>query len=149
MSTKKSKKNGASKKPAPKKQPTKTNKKPAAAKPATGKQRDLVQVRLKRHKDKNRGHHHIILEDFEDKHVSVGLTTKKTKGKNSTRKNYPCEVDPLGKGKDSFMRRQGTVDLMSNYDTREQKGKMSPKDYAKAKEYGDKAKNKYIEKQKK
>ena len=116
--------------------------------PATGnkypKRNDLVPVRIKKHGDKNGGHHHVILEDFEDKHVSVGLTTRKTKGKNSTHTNYECEFDPLGKGNRSYMRRQGMVAPIKEYDKQEHKGKMSPKDYAKAKEYGNKAKQKYL-----
>ena len=113
------------------------------------KRNDLVSVRIKKHGDKNGGHHHIIVEDFEDKHVSVGLTTRKTKGKNSTHTNYKCEFDPLGKGTESYIRRQGTVAPVKEYEPHERKGKMSPKDYARAKEYGDKAKRKYLSKRKK
>lgn len=83
----------------------------------------------------------MILESFEDKHVSVGLTTEAKKGKNSP--NYHCEVDPLGQGKKSYLRRSGTVDKKTNY-YGERSGNMTPKDLAKAKQYGDKAKEKYI-----
>lgn len=69
----------------------------------------LISVRIKRHRDKNGGHHHIIVEDIDNKHVSVGLTTKQTKGKNSNRKNYPCERNPLGGKEKSYLRTQGTV----------------------------------------
>lgn len=71
---------------------------------------------------------------------------KAKKGRNSP--NYACEVDPLGKGKQSYMRRQGTVAPIRDYENCESKGKMSPKDYAKAKEYGDRAKQKYLNKKK-
>lgn len=43
------------------------------------------------------------------------------------------------------MRRQGTVAPVKEYE-RPCKGNMTSKDYAKAKEYGDKAKQKYIDK---
>lgn len=109
---------------------------------------DLIPVRIKKHRDKNGGHHHIIFEDLEDKHVSVGMTTKQTKGKNSTHKNYRCEKDPLGRGKESFLRRQGTVAPRSEYSEKENKGAMTPKDFQKAKGYADKAKQKYLNKKK-
>ena len=115
------------------------NKKSPSAKP-----KGLIPVRIKKHRDKNGGHHHIIVEDIENKHVSVGLTTRITKGKNSTRKNYPCERDPLGTSKKSYMRTQGTVAKKKEYEPKEISGAMTPKDYAKAKEYADKAKIKYI-----
>ena len=105
----------------------------------------LVPVRIKKHRDKNGGHHHIIVEDIDNKHVSVGLTTKKTKGKNSKHKNYKCEVNPLGGKETSYMRTQGTVARKQEYDKQEKKGAMAPKDYEKAQEYADKAKRKYLE----
>ncbi len=103
----------------------------------------LIPVRIKTHKDNKGGHPHIIVDDVDDKHVSVGITHDKKKGKNSP--NYPMERNPLG-GKDkSYMHRQGTVDNKKSY-RGERQGKITPKDFAKAKEYGDKAKRKYIEK---
>ena len=45
------------------------------------------------------------------------------------------------------MRRQGTVAPKKEY-SGERKGKMTPRDYGKAKEYGDKAKQKYIDRKK-
>lgn len=107
-----------------------------------------VPVKLKRHRDVQGNHNHVILEDFEDKHVSVGLTTQPKKGKNSNSPNYILEVSPLGDGKQSYMRRQGTVDFQKNYFD-EQSGYMTFKDYEQAKVYGERAKQKYIEKQKK
>ena len=101
---------------------------------------------LKRHRDKNGGHQHVILENIEDKHVSVGLSSKSKKGRNST--NYKCETDILGNGKASFLRRQGTVDSMTNYDS-PRSAKMTEKDYAQAKVYGERAKRKYLDKRKK
>ena len=47
------------------------------------------------------------------------------------------------------MRRQGTVAPIKEYEKKERKGKMSPKDYAKAREYGDRAKQKYLSNRKK
>lgn len=100
-----------------------------------------VTVLIKQHKDKKGGHPHVVLEDIDDKHVSVGLTHARKKGKNSP--NYAMEYDPLGGNKPSYMHRQGTVDNKKAY-YNNRKGKMSAKDYDKAKEYGDKAKKKYI-----
>ena len=104
-------------------------------------------VTIKKHRDTNGNHPHIILEDFENNYVSVGLTRASKKGRNAT--NYACEINPLGGEDKSYMRRQGTVEPKSNYIPPERKGKMSPKDFEKAKQYGDKAKQKYLEKTKK
>ena len=108
----------------------------------------LVSVNIKNHKDKKGGHPHVIMEDIEDKHVSVGLTHDKYKGKGeNSGKNYALEHNPLG-GKDkSYLRRQGTVDSKESYYS-PRKGKMSPKDYARAKEYGGRAKQKYLDRKK-
>ena len=87
------------------------------------------------------------MKDYEDKHVSVGLSTQSTKGKNSNSTNYTLDTSPLGDGKHSYMWRQGTVDLQSNYFD-EQSGYMTPKDYERAKVYGERAEQKYIENEK-
>ncbi len=105
-----------------------------------------ISVVIKKHDDSNNGHPHVILEDFEDKHVSVGLTTRKYKGTNSSRKNYRLEKDPFGKLENSYMRRQGIVDYKTNYQN-PRKGKLTKKDYEQALLYGQKAKEKYIKKQ--
>lgn len=106
-----------------------------------------IEVVIKKHNDSNNGHPHVILEDFEgDKHVSVGLTTRKQKGANSSRKNYRLEKDPLDEVEESYMRRQGTVDYQKNY-FEPRKGKLTKKDYERALLYGQKAKEKYIKKQ--
>ena len=105
-----------------------------------------ISVVIKKHNDSNNGHPHVILEDFEDKHVSVGLTTRKYKGTNSSRKNYRLEKDPLDEVEESYMRRQGTVDYQKNY-FEPRKGKLTKKDYERALLYGQKAKEKYIKKQ--
>lgn len=103
-----------------------------------------ISVLIKDHHDSNAGHPHVIVEDFEgDKHVSVGLTTQKLKGKNAT--NYKLEKDPLGEVEESYMRRQGTVDLQKNY-SNSRKGKLTKKDYERALLYGQRAKEKYIKK---
>ena len=105
-------------------------------------QNGLVPVYIKNHKDKKGGHPHVILGDIDNKHVSVGLTYDKYKGKNHP--NYPLEHNPLG-GKDtSYLRRQGTVDSKENYYS-PRKGQMTPKDLARAKEYGNHAKQKYVD----
>lgn len=110
---------------------------------AIEKNKDMVIVTLKYHGDKNGGHHHVIVEDIDDCHVSVGLSTRKKKGKNNP--NYPLEQSPLGDGKKSYMRRQGTVAPKREYYSPSE-GVMTEKNYAKAKEYGDKAKKKYLDK---
>lgn len=130
----------------------KNAKKPAASK-AAGKKKTIkpqrqnavkpndIQVQIKRHDDKNGGHNHVIVGNVDDRHVSVGLTTKVKKGKNAP--NYKLEKSPLQDGKQSFMRRQGSVcPKKEYYDARH--GTMTKKDYAKAKEYGERAKQKYI-----
>lgn len=102
-----------------------------------------MSVILKRHRDKNNGHRHVILGDIDDKHVSVGLTSKKKKGRNST--NYDCKSDVIGNGENSYMRRQGTVDYKSNYFS-PTTGQMAEKAYEQAKIYGERAKERYLNK---
>ena len=106
----------------------------------------FISVLLKRHRDSRGNHKHVILEDIDDSHVSVGTTTKPKKGKNSP--NYKCENDIIGNGKQSYLRRQGIVDLKENYSDPSQ-GRMSEKDYAQAKVYGQRAKEKYLAEKKK
>lgn len=101
----------------------------------------IIPVRIKTHKDKTGGHPHIIVEDIEDKHVSVGLSTKPKKGKNNP--NYALKSSPLCDGKTSYMRRQGTVAPQKEY-YGERKGRMTQKDYRQAKVYADNAKQKYL-----
>lgn len=101
----------------------------------------LVSVKIKDHADKNGGHPHVIIENIDDKHVSVGLTTSPKKGKNHP--NYKLGQSPLGDGKISYMRRQGTVAPKKEY-MNPRTGKMQSADYNKAKEYGNKAKQKYL-----
>ena len=106
-----------------------------------------IEVVIKKHDDSNNGHPHVILEDFEgDKHVSVGLTTRKQKGANSAGNNYRLEKDPLDEVEESYMRRQGTVDYQKNY-FEPRKGKLTKKDYERALLYGQRAKEKCIKKQ--
>ena len=105
--------------------------------------KDTVRVTTKMHRDEKGGHHHIIVDDIGSKHVSVGLTTKKSKGKGST--NYPLEQSPFNDGKKSFVRRQAIVDEKSNYHG-QKPGELTKKDYERVKLYGDRAKQKYLEK---
>lgn len=101
----------------------------------------LVLVTIKKHNDRKGGHPHIILGDIDDKHISVGITHDKKKGKNLP--NYAMERNPLGGSKPSYMHRQGTVDSKKSY-YGSRLGEITEKDYNKAKEYGEKAKKKYI-----
>ncbi len=104
-----------------------------------------VVVTIKNHKDKRGGHPHVVIENLDNKHVSVGLSTKPKKGKNSP--NYKLEKNPLGGENPSYMRRQGTVASQSEYE-KPREGVMTKKDYSKAEEYGNKAKQKYLSKKK-
>lgn len=113
---------------------------------------EIVPVTVKKHRDNKGNHNHVILASVGNKHVSVGLTTQAKKGKNST--NYRLQKDTLDVGQKgykpknpTFMRRQGTVDDKTNYH-RELKGSMTKKDYKKAVEYGNKAKEKFFAKKK-
>lgn len=101
----------------------------------------FIPVNIKTHNDNKGGHPHVILDNVDNKHVSVGFSTKPTKGKGS--KNYRLEKSPLDDGKQSFMRRQGTVDFKNKYSDN-RKGSMTPKDYEQAKKYGERAKQKYL-----
>lgn len=105
----------------------------------------LIPVHIKNHKDKKGGHPHVIMEDIDNKHVSVGLTHDKKKGKNGT--NYALEHNPLGGDRQSYIHRQGTVATKDSYYGNRQ-GAMTPKDYARAKEYGNRAKQKYLDSKK-
>lgn len=118
--------------------------KPAAVKksPKPAKAKNIA-VNIKTHTDKKGGHPHVILDDIEDKHVSVGLTSSPKKGKNNP--NYKLEKSPLDDDKISYMHRQGTVAPKKKY-INPKKGTMTPGDYAQAKKYGETAKQKYIEK---
>lgn len=119
---------------------TKTHSSKSAPK---NKKKDTVRVTTKIHRDAKGGHHHIIVDDIGSKHVSVGLTTKKSKGKGAT--NYPLEQSPFNDGKKSFVRRQAIVDEKSNYHG-QKPGELTKKDYERVKLYGDRAKQKYLEK---
>ena len=110
--------------------------------PINGENKSFVQVIIKTHNDTKGGHPHIIVDNVDNTHVSVGLSTKPKKGKNSP--NYKLEKSPLNAGKQSFMRRQGTVALKDEYSGK-RNGSLTPKDYAQAKIYGEKAKQKYLD----
>ncbi len=108
---------------------------------------ELVPVTIKDHSDSNGGHPHAIMDNIDNCHVSVGLSTKKTKGKNGGN-NYTMEKSPLNNGKASYMRRQAVVRPTREYSNQRQ-GTMTKKDHAQAKKYADKAKQKYIAKKNK
>jgi len=77
----------------------------------------LVPVEVKYHRDYGITHHHIIVEkNYDgDNIVSVGLTTKDTKGQNSTDKNYEMAHQPVKSNKPLQIRRIGTVDKENKY----------------------------------
>lgn len=102
----------------------------------------LVPVLIKTHRDKNGGHYHLIMGNIDDKHVSVGLSTRQTKGKNGG-KNYSMEKSPLDDGKRSYMRRQGLVAPIKEY-YGSKKGTLTAKDYDVAKKYSARALEKYL-----
>lgn len=117
----------------------------------TGNKEKLVSVTVKKHRDRNGNHNHVILESFEDKHVSVGLSTKDKKGKKGSN-NKQLKKDTLDVGQKgykpknpTYMRRQGTVDKQDNY-FRQTKGSMVKSDFDKAIEYGKRAKTKFLQK---
>ncbi len=122
----------------------------SATKSQTGKQTTTedktVPVQIKDHRDSNGGHPHIIVDDVDNNHVSVGLTTQKKKGKNHP--NYPLSKSPLNDGKKSYIRRQGTVAPKKEYNN-PRTGEMTSEDYEKAKEYGERAKRRYLDSHKK
>ena len=103
----------------------------------------LRPVTIKNHKDKKGKHPHAIMDEIDNKNVSVGLTTDNRKGRNAT--NRKCEVDPLGTGKTSYMRRQATIASKREYDSESVRlGKMSISDYNQAEVYAERAKQKYF-----
>ncbi|MBQ4071968.1 MAG: hypothetical protein IJD51_06135 [Clostridia bacterium] len=101
----------------------------------------MVPVIIKRHRDKNNGHRHIILENIDDRHVSICITSDPKKGRTST--NYKCQTDILGSGKLSYLRRQGYVEPIADY-FGPKKRKMAQTDYLRAKVYGERAKQRYL-----
>lgn len=107
--------------------------------------KDIVRVTTKIHNDAKGGHPHIIVDNIDSKHVSVGLTTKATKGKGST--NYHLEKSPFDDGKKSYVRRQGIVDDVKKYNN-PKLGTLTQKDYEQVKIYGERAKEKYLDKKK-
>lgn len=107
---------------------------------------DFVPVTIKDHIDYNGGHPHAIMDNVDDKHVSVGFSTQKKKGKGKkSGTNYTMEKSPLDDGKKSYMRRQAIVAPKSEYE-KPRKGTMTSKDYEQAKNYAEKAKQKYLSK---
>ncbi len=67
-----------------------------------------IKVKIKWLNDKQGGHHHIIGDSIDDKHVSVGLTSKSRPGK-SRHKNIELESRILDKKTTSFIRREAKV----------------------------------------
>lgn len=102
-----------------------------------------VKVITASHNDIKGGHPHVLMGEIDDKNVSVGLTTKPKKGKNNPNKSL--KIDPLGTGRESYMRRQATIDDKENYSNK-RSGVMAEEDYNAAQTYAERAKKKYIEK---
>ena len=99
---------------------------------------DIVNVEMKKHKDKQGGHQHFILGTDGNKHISVGTQTKPSKG---TGKLKRLDIDPLGQGKTVYMRREATVDKVSNYRL-PKRGVMTKENYDLAKAYAEKKQKK-------
>lgn len=107
---------------------------------------NLIKITTKRLRDNNDSHHQIIMGTYKNRNVSVGLTTKQKKGKNSNSTNYKLERSPFEDNELSYMRRQGQVRLKRDYfDTKY--GVMTQKDYKVAQVYANRAKEKYIKKE--
>lgn len=104
---------------------------------------ELITVTIKFKNDNNGGHPHVIVDNIDDNHVSVGLTTDSKKGKNAPNKKLTVSPIPVKKGKSSFMHRQGTVAPKKAY-RKPRTGKMTSEDLERAKQYGERAKQKYI-----
>ncbi len=102
-----------------------------------------VNVRIKNYRDRNGGHPHVIVDDIDNNHVSVGFTHSPKKGKGHP--NYALAINPLGGPGKAYMRRQGTIAPHSAY-YESRNGIMTKPDYTKAQEYAERAKQKYIEK---
>ena len=107
---------------------------------------DIVHIKIKKHNDKKKGHYHGILEDIDGKHLSIGFTRDKFKGKNHP--NRALKYDPMERGQTVFMKRQATIDDVKNYKPKIYSGIMFYQDYDKAKEYGQRAKENYYKKKK-
>lgn len=110
--------------------------------------RKRIKVKIKNLGTKKGDHPHIILDDIEDNHVSVGLSTKKKKGKSKRAgTNKKLDHDPLGEGKYSHIRRQATIEKRVRYH-KERTGTMTEEDHKVAKGYGEKAKAKWLKRKK-
>lgn len=107
---------------------------------------EVVTIIIKTHNDAKGGHPHIIIDDVDDKHVSVGLTSDAYKGKGH--KNICLKINPLGGSDPSYMKRQGTVSEVARYGS-PRNGSLAKSDHEKAKQIGDKAKQKYLKNKKK
>lgn len=127
-----------------------TVKTPAATKstpPTSSKATDgLVTIEIRRHNDAKGGHPHIMVDILGDKNVSVGITHDKKKGKNHP--NISLEHNPLGEKKQAYMHREGTVDKKENYSSTKRTGQLTTTDNEKAKQIGEKAKQKELSKKK-
>ena len=118
---------------------------PQAFNEAKSAERKLVDVEIRKHNDAMGGHPHIMVDTVGDKNVSVGITHDKYKGKKHA--NIPLEVNPLGENRQAYMRKQGTVDSDENYSQIRKTGKLTDTDNAKAKQIGERAKQKERNKQ--
>lgn len=111
----------------------------------TAKNNGFVPITVKTHKDSKGGHPHGIIDDIDDKHVSVGFTHDRYKGKGKkSGNNYALESNPLGGDKQSYMRRQAIVAPKNEY-SNSRKGSLTQKDFEQALIYAERAKQKYID----
>lgn len=115
---------------------------PIAFNKAKNDERKLVDVEIRKHNDAKGGHPHIVVDTVDGKNVSVGITHSKKKGKKHN--NIPLEHNPLGEREQSYMLKQGTVDKKQNYSSTKTTGKLTEKDNEKAKQIGEKAKQKHL-----
>lgn len=105
------------------------------------KKKNKIPVTVKRHIDRKGGHPHVIMGDIDKKHISVGLSTKAKKGKNSP--NYKMKGNVFGEETQTYMRRQAIIAPKDEYKG-ERLGAMEEEDYKKANQYADAARKKYL-----
>ena len=105
------------------------------------KKKNKIPVTVKRHIDRKGGHPHVIMGDIDKKHISVGLSTKAKKGKNSP--NYKMKGNVFGEETQTYMRRQAIIAPKDEYKG-ERLGAMEEEDYKKAIQYADTARRKYL-----
>ena len=108
--------------------------------------KSITNIRIGYLRDKNDRHPHLIMDEVDDKYISMGLSTEPRKGKNKKAgKNKPLQINPLGGNDKSYMRRKATIENKKRYE-KIQQGKIHTADYDVAKYYSDIAKDAYNKK---